>query len=84
MAIKSVAIVGMGALGLMYGEHIQSRTGYGSVCFLMDRERIEKYSHADFYVNNEKSYISNRFISFQSVKMKHTSASTKASSMEEL
>jgi len=54
MAIKSVAIVGMGALGLMYGEHIQSRTGYGSVSFLMDRERIEKYSHAEFYVNNEK------------------------------
>jgi len=54
MEIKSVAIVGMGALGLMYGEHIQNRTGYGSVCFLMDRERIEKYSHAEFYVNNEK------------------------------
>ena len=53
MEIRTVAIVGMGALGLMYGEHIQSRTGKDGVCFLMDSERIERYRQADFTVNGE-------------------------------
>ena len=52
--IKSVAIVGMGALGLMYGEHIQTRTGEGSVCFLLDSQRMSRYQSAEFSVNGEK------------------------------
>lgn len=52
--IKSVAIVGMGALGLMYGEHIQKKAGAESVCFLLDRQRMERYRDAEFSVNSEK------------------------------
>ena len=52
--IKSVAIVGMGALGLMYGEHIQKAAGAESVCFLLDSARMERYQDAEFSVNNEK------------------------------
>jgi 2-dehydropantoate 2-reductase len=52
--IKSVAIVGMGALGLMYGEHIQKKAGAESVCFLLDRQRMERYHDAEFSVNSEK------------------------------
>ena len=51
--IKSVAIVGMGALGLMYGEHIQKKSGMGSVSFLLDRERMSRYQNATFSVNGE-------------------------------
>ena len=54
MEIGSVAIVGMGALGLMYGEHIQSRAGAGSVSFLLDSKRMERYQKAEFFVNDKK------------------------------
>ena len=54
MGIKSVAIVGMGALGLMYGEHIQNREGVGSVSFLLDSGRMERYRDASFSVNGKK------------------------------
>lgn len=54
MEIKKVAIVGMGALGLMYGEHIQKKAGTDSVCFLLDRARMERYEKAHFTVNGEE------------------------------
>ena len=50
--IKSVAIVGMGALGLMYGEHIQ-KSQKGNVSFLLNKERMERYQSAHFTVNGE-------------------------------
>lgn len=53
MKIQSVAIVGMGALGLMYGEHIQSKCGAGSVRYLLDNERMTRYRNADFSVNGK-------------------------------
>lgn len=53
MEIKTVAIVGMGALGLMYGEHIQRQSGEGSVCFLMDSDRVKRYQRAGYTVNGE-------------------------------
>ncbi len=51
MRIKTVAIVGMGALGLMYGEHIQSVIGKDNVKFVMDTERFQKYKYASYTVN---------------------------------
>ena len=51
--INSVAIVGMGALGLMYGEHIQKKNGVGSVSFLLDSQRMARYQSAEFSVNGE-------------------------------
>lgn len=53
MTINSVAIVGMGALGLMYGDHIQKAKGYGSVSFLLDSDRMKRYQDAKFSVNGE-------------------------------
>lgn len=52
--IRSAAIVGMGALGLMYGEHIQKSAGAENICFLLDSQRMERYSGAEFSVNGEK------------------------------
>lgn len=51
MRINTAAIVGMGALGLLYGEHIQKTAGVGSVSFLMDSERLERYRNAEFRIN---------------------------------
>ena len=53
MTINATAIVGMGALGLMYGDHIQKAKGYGSVSFLVDNERMSRYKDAAFSVNGE-------------------------------
>jgi 2-dehydropantoate 2-reductase len=51
--IKKTAIVGMGALGLMYGEHIRNRQGKESVCFVMDSERYYKNKNKVFTVNGK-------------------------------
>lgn len=54
MKINKVSIVGMGALGLMYGEHIASHAGKDAVQFVMDEARIEKYRGREFTVNDKK------------------------------
>lgn len=40
--IKSVAIIGMGALGILYGSHMAECQGMDSLCYVMDRERYER------------------------------------------
>lgn len=51
MEIKKTAIVGMGALGMMYGEHIQSALGRESVSFVMDTERYRRHMKDVYTVN---------------------------------
>ena len=51
MEIRNVAIVGMGALGLMYGEHMQRAMGKGAVRFVMDAGRCEKHKKDIYTVN---------------------------------
>lgn len=51
MEIQSVAIVGMGALGLMYGEHIQREMGKGAVRFVMDSARCLRHRDEIYTVN---------------------------------
>lgn len=41
--IQSVAILGRGALGVMYGDFLSSRLPKGSVYFLADENRCERY-----------------------------------------
>ncbi len=48
------AIVGMGALGLLYGAHIAGQKGTDAVTYVMDRDRVNKYRDRDFYINGEK------------------------------
>lgn len=47
------AIVGMGALGLLYGTHIVKHQGMDAVTYVMDRDRLQKYKDAEFSVNGE-------------------------------
>lgn len=49
--IERVAIVGMGALGLLYGTHIADRQGTERICYVMDEKRVEKYKGKTFYKN---------------------------------
>ena len=51
MKISKVAIVGMGALGLMYGEHIQN-AGTAELSFIMDKERKAKHQQDKYIINN--------------------------------
>lgn len=51
MRIQNTAIVGMGALGMMYGEHIRQAMGKNSVSFVMDPDRYQKNKDAVFKVN---------------------------------
>ena len=51
--IKTAAICGMGALGMMYGTRIADALGEGSVYFVMDGERKRRYSENTFYKNGE-------------------------------
>lgn len=52
--IKRTAIIGMGALGLMYGEHISKQTGKDSVSFILDDDRLEKYKNKVFTCNGQQ------------------------------
>lgn len=50
--IEKVAIVGMGALGLMYGAFISDRTE-NDIVFLLSEERMSRYGDKIFTVNGK-------------------------------
>ena len=54
MEIKTVAIVGMGALGLLYGEAIAKACGREAVRFVMDEERYERHKNDVYVINGKK------------------------------
>lgn len=49
--IKKTAIIGMGALGMLYASQISSAFGPDSVCFLADQKRIERYQKMTYTIN---------------------------------
>lgn len=49
--IQDIAIVGMGALGLLYGEHFASALGAGHVRFVMDAGRYARHKDDVYTVN---------------------------------
>lgn len=50
--IKTVGIVGMGALGLLYGQMI-TKAGKARLCYIMDESRAQKKKGTVFTINNE-------------------------------
>lgn len=54
MDIKTVAIVGMGALGLLYGEAIAKACGREAVRFVMDAARYDRHKDDVYYINGVK------------------------------
>lgn len=49
-----ITIVGMGALGILYGERITSTLGKEAVTFLADEKRVTKYQTEGVYCNGKK------------------------------
>lgn len=49
-----ITIVGMGALGILYGERITSTLGKEAVTFLADEARVRKYLAEGVYCNGKK------------------------------
>lgn len=50
---KKTAIVGMGALGLLYARQITTALGSDSVYFLADKDRMNRYLKTQFTINEE-------------------------------
>jgi len=51
MIIQKTAIVGMGALGLLYGEQIQKNLGKGHLSFVMDSARYQRHKSETYTIN---------------------------------
>lgn len=52
--IRSVSIIGMGALGIMYGDFLTEKLGPETVSFIADKKRIEKYLSDGVFCNGKK------------------------------
>jgi 2-dehydropantoate 2-reductase len=53
MEIKKVSIIGLGALGILFGTHFAKKMPKEDVRIIADRERIKKYRSEDVYCNGE-------------------------------
>lgn len=51
--IENVAIVGMGALGLLFGQKISENLGNDTLCYLMDAERKLRHSNDIYRINGK-------------------------------
>ena len=51
--IKKTAIIGMGALGLLYGNKIKEEKGNDAVSFIVDEDRYLRYKDRHFSICNE-------------------------------
>lgn len=51
--IKTVAIIGLGALGILFGHHLSKRMPNASLRIIADSKRIQKYQKDKVYCNNE-------------------------------
>ena len=61
MKIEKVAIVGRGALGILYGAHFTEKLGKQAVSFVAGEDRIERYMSSQPVCNGRAcdfSYIS--------------------------
>lgn len=52
--IKKTAIIGMGALGLLYGNQIQEKKGSEAISFIVDKDRFENYKNRRFTICDEE------------------------------
>ena len=55
--IKNVSIIGMGALGVMYGSHLAHHMGFDHVTYIMDEKRYEKYKGKYRHLQRRKTIL---------------------------
>lgn len=53
MKIKTVSIVGLGALGILFGNQLSKKMDFEDLRIIADENRIEKYKKELIYCNNE-------------------------------
>ena len=53
MEIKKIGIIGQGALGVMYGNHLKKRLGNENVFFIADEGRVSRYRKTEIICNGE-------------------------------
>lgn len=53
MQIKTVSIIGLGALGILFGSHLSKRMPEGTLRIIADKNRIRKYENDYVYCNGE-------------------------------
>lgn len=51
--IKTVSIIGLGAMGILYGSHLSAGMPGENLRFIADRKRIERYKKEGVYCNNQ-------------------------------
>ncbi|MBE3593703.1 MAG: ketopantoate reductase family protein [Candidatus Carbobacillus altaicus] len=54
MSIQKVAIIGLGAMGIMYGHHLAKRMKESDLLIIADEARIERYRRDHLYCNGER------------------------------
>jgi 2-dehydropantoate 2-reductase len=54
MKIKTVSIIGLGALGILYGHHLSKRMPFENLRFVADAKRIARYQSEQVYCNGER------------------------------
>ncbi len=52
--IETVSIIGLGALGILFGHHLSKKMPIKSLRIIADEKRIKKYISEPVYCNNEK------------------------------
>ncbi|MCL6572980.1 MAG: ketopantoate reductase family protein [Bacillus sp. (in: Bacteria)] len=55
MEIKKVSIIGLGALGILFGHHLSKKMPYADLRIIADRDRIKRYENEHVYCNGERS-----------------------------
>lgn len=53
MEIKTVSIIGLGALGIMFANHLSKRMAFDDLRIIADKDRIERYRTNHVYSNGE-------------------------------
>ena len=54
MEIRKVSIIGLGALGILFGHHLSKRMPKGDLRIIADQARIRKYENDFVYCNGER------------------------------
>lgn len=53
MEIKNVSIIGLGALGILYGHHLSKKIPKENLRIIADKDRLEKYRSEGIFCNGE-------------------------------
>ena len=56
MEIKTVSIIGLGALGILFGNHLSKKMAKEELRIIADKDRIEKYDKDGVFCNGERCH----------------------------